>query len=205
MDRGDQTRARSTWVRLNLKWYPYAIAGIVSLLAFTQSGLHPALGLLPVIPAIPHADRAFGIFAEAETHLHDILNQIEHALQIPVELILFLFGLVNAGVAFAALAEPTWLVLGGLVIGKPVGIFLFGLVAARLLRLGLPEGMRVADLFIVGIVAAMGFTVALFFAAAAFDPGPVQDAAKIGAFFSLGAAILAIALGKLLRVQKRRA
>ena len=47
--------------------------------------------------------------------------------------------------------------------------------------------------------------VALFFAAAAFDPGPVQDAAKIGAFFSLGAAILAIALGKLLRVQKRRA
>lgn len=205
MDRGDQTRARSTWVRLHLKWYPYAIAGIVSLLAFTQSGLHPALGLLPVIPAIPHADRAFGIFAEAETHLHDILNQIEHALQIPVELILFLFGLVNAGVAFAALAEPTWLVLGGLVIGKPVGIFLFGLVAARLLRLGLPDGMRVADLFIVGIVAAMGFTVALFFAAAAFDPGPVQDAAKIGAFFSLGAAILAIALGKLLRVQKRRA
>ncbi|MEC7764351.1 MAG: Na+/H+ antiporter NhaA [Pseudomonadota bacterium] len=205
MDRGDQTRARSTWVRLNLKWYPYVIAGLISLVAFTQSGLHPALGLLPIIPAIPHADRAFGIFAEAETHLHDVLNQIEHALQIPVEVILFLFGLVNAGVVLTAVAEPTWLVLGGLVIGKPLGVVLFGLVAARLLRLGLPEGMRVADLMIVGLVAGIGFTVALFFAAVAFDPGPLQDAAKIGALFSLVAALAAVVAGKLLKVEKRGA
>lgn len=205
MDRGDQSRARSTWVRLHLKWYPYVIAGLISLVAFTQSGLHPALGLLPIIPAIPHADRAFGIFAEAETHLHDILNQIEHALQIPVEVILFLFGLVNAGVVFTALGEPTWLVLGGLLIGKPIGVVVFGLIAARVFRFGLPDGMRVADLVIVGLVAAIGFTVALFFAAVAFDPGPVQDAAKIGALLSLLAALAALVAGKLLKVEKRDA
>jgi NhaA family Na+:H+ antiporter len=119
--------------------------------------------------------------------------------------ILFLFGLVNAGVVFTALAEPTWLVLGGLVIGKPIGVVLFGLIAARLLRFGLPEGMRVAELFIVGLVAGIGFTVALFFAAVAFDPGPVQDAAKIGALFSLVAALAALVAGKLLKVEKRGA
>lgn len=203
LDRGDQTRARSTWVRTRLRWYPYAIAGIVSLLAFTQSGLHPALGLLPVIPAIPHADRAFGIFAEAERHLHDILNEMEHGLTVPVEVILFLFGLVNAGVAFTAIGSPTWLVLGGLVIGKPVGVFLFGAFAAVVLRLGLPGGMRLADLVVIGFVAAIGFTVSLFVASVAFDPGLVRDAAKMGALFSFGAMFLALIAGKLLRVQKQ--
>lgn len=203
MDRGDQTRARSTWVRLRLKWYPYAIAGLVSLFAFTQSGLHPALGLLPVIPAIPHADRAFGIFAEAESHLHDILNDFERALQAPVELILLFFGLVNAGVVFSAVAEPTWLVFGGLALGKPVGIFLMGLLAARLLKLGLPQGMRLADLAVVGCVASIGFTVSLFVASVAFEPGPLLDAAKMGALFSSVAIFVSLAAGRLLRVKKQ--
>jgi NhaA family Na+:H+ antiporter len=205
LDRGDQTRPRSTWVRLRLSWYPYAVAGLVSLFAFTQSGLHPALGLLPIIPALPHADRAFGLFAEAEKHLHDVLNEAEHALQIPVEIVLFLFGLVNAGVVVTAMGAPTWPVFAGLVIGKPLGIALMGLVAARLLGLGLPDGMRSADLVIVGLVAAIGFTVSLVFAAAAFDPGPVQDAAKLGTLLSLVALPVALMAGRLLRVQKREA
>ncbi|MAM62534.1 Na+/H+ antiporter NhaA [Maritimibacter sp. UBA3975] len=203
LDRGDQNRPRSTWVRLHLSWYPYAVAGLVSLFAFTQSGLHPALALLPLIPALPHADRAFGIFAEAETHLHDVLNEAEHALQVPVEVILFLFGLVNAGVVVTAIGAPTWLVLGGLLLGKPVGIALAGLLAARVFGLGLPDGMRTADLVVVGLVAAIGFTVSLFFAAVAFDPGPVQEAAKMGALFSFVAVIAALVAGKLLRVEKR--
>lgn len=205
MDRGKQHRPSSTWVRRNLRWLPYAIAGLVSLFAFTQSGLHPALGILPIIPAIPHADRAFGIFAEAETHLHDVLNAMEHSLKIPVEIILFFFGLANAGVTFSSISEPTWLVLGGLIIGKPLGIFIFGVLAAHVLRLGLPQGMRTIDLVVIGFVAAIGFTVALFVASVAFDPGPVQDAAKMGALFSFGAVFLSIIVGKLTRVEKQNA
>lgn len=203
MDRGDQMRRRSTWVRKHLRWYPYALAGLISLFAFTQSGLHPALGLLPVIPAIPHADRAFGVFADAERHLHDILNQMQHALTIPVEIILFVFGLVNAGVAFAAISGPSWPVLGGLVIGKPLGIFLFGAFAAHVLRLGLPEGMRTVDLVVIGFTAAIGFTFALFMAGVAFEPGEVRDAAKWGALLSFGAVIPAILLGQLSGIRKQ--
>lgn len=205
LDRGDQLRTRSTWVRKKLSFWPYLIAGCLSWYGFQESGLHPALGLLPIVPTIPHADRAFGLFADAERHLHDLLNEIEHALKVPVEIILGLFGLLNAGVVFSSIGPATWLVLGGLLIGKPVGIFLFGWLAARPFRLGLPEGMRVMDLVVVGCVAAIGFTVSLFVASVAFDAGPIQDAAKMGALFSFFAAVVSILVGKLLRVEKKDA
>ncbi|MCH2078480.1 MAG: Na+/H+ antiporter NhaA [Rhodobacteraceae bacterium] len=203
MDRGKQDRPTSTWVRKTLNFWPYLIAACLSWYGFMMSGLHPALGLLPIVPTIPHADRDFGIFAQAETHMTDLLNQIEHALKAPVEVVLFFFGLLNAGVAFSSMGDATWLVLAGLIIGKPVGILIFGWFAARPLGLGIPEGMRIVDLIVIGFVAAIGFTVSLFVAAVAFDAGPVQDAAKMGALFSFGAAILSIIAGKVLRVQKQ--
>lgn len=202
LDRGNQLRPVSTWVRVKLSFWPYLIAGCLSWFGFQEAGIHPALGLLPIVPTIPHADRAFGIFAEAEQYLTDLLNWIEHRLKLPVEVVLFFFGLLNAGVEFSAISEPTWLVLAGLIIGKPVGILLFGWFAARVLGLGLPQGMRISDLVVIGCVAAIGFTVALFVASVAFPAGPVQDAAKMGALLSFGAAILSLAAGKLFRVEK---
>ncbi len=202
MDRGKQDRPNSTFIRQKLAFWPYAIAGCISWYGFMRSGLHPALGLLPIVPTIPHADRAFGLFASAEEHLTDMLNKIEHALKAPVEVVLLFFGLLNAGVAFSAIGEATWLVLAGLIIGKPIGILLFGWLAARVFKLGLPEGMRIIDLVVIGCIAAIGFTVSLFVASVAFDAGPVQDAAKMGALFSFFAAGIAIIAGKITRVQK---
>lgn len=205
MDRGDQLRTRSTFVRRVFSFWPYAIAGCLSWYGFQESGLHPALGLLPIVPAIPHADRAFGIFADAERHLHDLLNEMEHALKYPVEIILGMFGLLNAGVEMSAMGSATWLVLLGLVVGKPLGIFLFGYIAARPLGLGLPDGMRISDLVVIGCVAAIGFTVSLFVASVAFDAGPIQDAAKMGALLSFFAAVISFIAGKVLKVQKKEA
>jgi len=202
-DVGNDARPHSTWVRKKLSFWPYLAAGCLSWYGFQESGLHPALGLLPVVPTLPHADRAFGIFAEAEQYLTDLLNHAEHLLKHPVEIVLFFFGLMNAGVEFSAISAPTWLVLAGLLVGKPMGILLFGWLAAGPMGLGLPVGMRVADLFVVGCVAAIGFTVSIFIASVAFDGGPVQDAAKMGAFFSFAAAIISIVAGKLTKVEKR--
>lgn len=205
LDRGDQLRVRSTWVRHTLGFWPYLLAACLSWYGFQESGLHPALGLLPIVPTIPHADRAFGIFSEAEQYLTDLLNHIEHLLKHPVEIVLFFFGLLNAGVQISSIGEPTWLVLAGLMIGKPVGIFLFGWVAAGPMRLGLPHGMRTVDLLVIGCIAAIGFTVSVFIASVAFDPGPVLDAAKMGAVFSFAAAIVAVIAGWLSGVRKQRA
>jgi len=203
LDGQNPLKPASTWVRRYLSFWPYAIAGAISWYAFQRAGIHPALGLLPIVPTIPHADRAFGVFAEAEQHLSDLLNQMEHALQVPVEVVLFFFGLANAGIAISSVSEPTALVLLGLMVGKPLGILAFGWFAARVLRLGLPEGMRIADLVVVGCVAAIGFTVALFVATVAFKSGPVQDAAKMGALLSFGAAVVAVLAGRIFKVKKR--
>ena len=60
-----------------------------------------------------------------------------------------------------------------------------------------------SDLVVIGFVAAIGFTVALFVAGVAFPPGAEQDAAKMGALFSFGAAALAIIAGKVMKVERR--
>lgn len=209
LDRGNQLRPRSTWVREKLSFWPYLIAGALSWYGFQEAGIHPALGLLPVVVTIPHADRAFGIFSEAEQYLTDLLNHCEHILKHPVEIVLFFFGLLNAGVEFSSIGSPTWLVLAGLLIGKPLGVLLFGWVAAKPMKLGLPSGMRIIDLFVIGCVAAIGFTVSLFIASVAFDGSvmlgdiPVQDAAKMGALLSFFAAVVSIVAGKMTGVEKQ--
>lgn len=208
-DGANPARPASSFVRKSLSYWPYLIAGAASWYGFQQAGIHPALGLLPIVATIPHADRDFGFFAPGEDDQPDLLNHIEHLIKAPVQFVLFLFGLLNAGVAFSAIGSPTWLVLAGLMIGKPLGITLFGWFAAGPMRLGLPQGMRTVDLFVVGCVAAIGFTVSLFIASVAFPASAmlgdisVQDAAKMGALFSFGAAITALLAGRLTKVVKQ--
>ena len=202
MDNGDASRPVSSKVRSRFGFWPYLIAGCASWYGFQQAGIHPALGLLPVIPAIPHADSGFGLFGDGQEQKYDLLNDIEHSLKPPVEVILMLFGFANAGVVFSSMGDATWLVLAGLIVGKPIGILLLGFLAASVFRLGLPEGMRIIDLLIIGFVAAIGFTVSLFISAVAFPPGDVQDAAKMGALFSFGAVFLSILVAKIIGVKK---
>ena len=79
--------ASETARRRGLAIWPYIIAGVISFVGVAAAGLPPALGLLPVIPAIPHADRSFGLFAEAEEFLHDPLNRLAHLLVRPLALV----------------------------------------------------------------------------------------------------------------------
>ena len=192
-----------------LRWHsfwPYLlIAGSISWAGFALAGLHPALGLLPIIPTLPHAHVDTGLFDWGRLERHDTLSAFEHWWKNPVELILGAFGLLNAGVLLSAVDTPTYLVLGGLLLGKPLGIWGLGMLAARGMGFGLPGGMKPRELLVVGFAAAIGFTVALFVATVAFPPGATQDAAKMGALASFGAAALTWGLGKLLRVEKRTA
>jgi Na+:H+ antiporter, NhaA family len=185
-------------------FWPYLLGpGLISWVGFTQAGLHPALGLLPIIVTLPHAASDEGIFNWRELDKHDTLNEFEHWWKNPVELVLGLFGLLNAGVVFSAMGDVTWLVLAGLLIGKPLGIWLCAMFAAKTLKFGLPEGMDGKDVLVLGFAAGIGFTVALFVATVAFPGGTVvQGAAKMGALFSFGAAILTIVAGKVMGIKK---
>ena len=202
LDGGQAHRPASSKARQYFGVWPYAIAGMASWYGFQEAGIHPALGLLPIVVTLPHADHKFGVFGKGKAFAHDLLNDTEHALKMPVEVILMLFGFANAGVVFSAIGEATWLVLAGLIVGKPLGVLAFGAVAVSILGFGLPKHMRVIDLLIIGFIAAIGFTVSLFISAVAFAPGPVQDAAKMGALFSFGAVFLSIGVAKMIGVKK---
>lgn len=91
------------------------------------------------------------------------------------------------------------MVLAAILVGKPLGITLSALVAT-MTGLHLPAGLLRRDLVVVGLTAAIGFTVALFFATAAFPPGMTLAEANLGALFSLSAAVLGPAAAWAMRV-----
>lgn len=188
--------------RPTLNFWPYILgAGIVSWIAFYRGGLHPALALVPIIPFVPHAQWDPGLFVEAP-EAHDTLNEFEHWWKLPVQGVLFFFGLVNAGVAVTSAGPGTWIVLTAILLGKPLGIVsstALG-VAAGLHK---PAGVTWRDMTVLGVVAAIGFTVALFFATAAFPPGDLLDETKMGALLSFSASLIAIGAALVLRVEKQ--
>lgn len=113
------------------------------------------------------------------------------------------FALANAGVAVSggALDAASWSVVAavavGLIVGKPVGILLASWLTLRL-RIGtLPAGMTLRHLVVLGVVAGVGFTMALFIAQLAFTDPSLLAAAKLGVLAaSGGAAVLALVLGR---------
>lgn len=192
-------------MRLQSFWWYLLIPGVMSWFSFYFAGIHAALGLVPIIPCLPHAHTDLGLFAREELHRNDTLNEFEHWWKNPVELILGLFGLCNAGVAFGNVGSATVLVLVGLIIGKPLGITLFTWIAEKVFHLEVPAGMSYRHVITLGAIAGIGFTVALFVSEAAFPAGqfdPVlRDAVKMGALASFFAAVVAFIVARVLGVK----
>jgi len=112
-----------------------------------------------------------------------------------VDLGLFFFAFTRAGVTLADVGPLTWLVLGSLVVGKTAGIGAFGWLAARL-GFPLPARMEGRDVWLAGYVAALGLTVALFVASAAFVDPVLLGEAKMGALLSGAVGLTAVAFAR---------
>jgi NhaA family Na+:H+ antiporter len=185
-------------------FWPYAFgSGALAWTGMYLGGLHPALALVPIVPLMPHAKRDLGIFDDREPHRPDTLSQFEHAFKVPVQFVLFLFGLVNAGVPLTAVGTVTWAVLAALLIGKPLGI-VGATRIAQSFGFERAPGLDYRTMLVVGMAAGIGFTVALFFTSAAFPSGPILDAAKMGALLSFLAMPLTIMVSILLGVRRAR-
>ena len=120
------------------------------------------------------------------------------------------FALANAGVALALPAADgaaRSVLLGiavGLLVGKPLGVVGAALVALRLGVAKLPVGIGVRHLFVLGAVAGIGFTMALFIGQLAFSEPALLDSAKLGIVIASGvAAVAALVLGRLLLSDKQ--
>jgi NhaA family Na+:H+ antiporter len=101
-------------------------------------------------------------------------------------LVLPLFALASAGVALSAaqleqaLASPIALgVFLGLVVGKAVGITVFSFLAVKSKIAGMADGLTWAGISGVGILAGVGFTVALFISGLSFADEALVASAKV--------------------------
>lgn len=185
--------------RRGLMLWPYVLAGAISFIGVAAAGLPPALGLLPVIPAIPHAERSFGFFAEAENFLHDPLNRMAHLLVRPLAIVLFLFGLTRGGIDLAAFAPTTFTTLAAFWVGKPLGFLLGRMIAAQITGRSLPEGIRLRELLLIALLLGVGFTVPVLALDTALPGGGMAEAARLGLALSLLAGAAALLLARATR------
>ena len=126
-----------------------------------------------------------------------------------------LFALANAGVTLEGVdlnldgAQAVTLgVLLALVVGKPLGVVAASWLAVRLGWCSLPQGVTWSGVWLVGLLAGIGFTMSIFIANLAFADPNLLGAAKLGVLLaSLVAATLGLAWGCLLarRVHRQSA
>ena len=116
------------------------------------------------------------------------LIRIEHALHgIVAFAIMPIFALANAGVSLSgddmrdALGSSITLgIVLGLALGKPIGVTAFAWLAVRMGMATLPRGVSWRMIAATGVLAGIGFTMALFIAGLAFVDPELLEAAKFG-------------------------
>jgi Na+:H+ antiporter, NhaA family len=129
------------------------------------------------------------------------LQRLEHSLNSWVALIILpLFALANGGVVLgevdmvAALTHPiTMGVSLGLIAGKPIGIFLFTLLASKIMRAPLSKGVTWFHIGGASILAGIGFTMSIFIGGLSFTNPDYLELSKFGIIFgSLVSAVLGL-------------
>lgn len=187
-----------------MNWVPYIFAGgTLCWWGLYSAHLHPALALVFVVPFLPGPKQDLGLFVDDEDythgHVHSPLENFEHSLKLFVDLGLFFFALVNAGVAFGEINGLSWIIVASLIAGKVVGITGFSWFAQKI-GFPLPSGMNMKHLIVTSCVAGLGLTVALFVCGQAFVDPSLQAAAKMGAVFSVAAGAVGFIAKRLLGI-----
>ncbi len=213
-----------------LLWYGMLRAGVHPTLAGVVLGLMtPAAAWFGPAGLIAAARDAIDVVGREEQKADDLLSPLAdlgvarreavsptvrlQALLHPwvAFLIMPTFALANAGVRIdlealrvpGAAAAAVGIVLG-LVVGKPLGILLATVLVVRAGWCALPRGVTWSGVLVVGLVAGIGFTMAIFVAGLAFADPAILAAAKLGVLVASAlAAVLGLVVGVL--VLPRRA
>ena len=202
----------------------YVVLGIGVWFALLESGVHAtlagvAIGLLaPAAPLLKEeVARGYATDALQDRHLDadelarmrflmkesvSVVERLQSTLHpVSAYVVLPVFALANAGVELGAIGkvftEPVGLgIILGLVLGKPIGIFLASFAAVRLGLGRLPEDTSWPMVLGLGAVGGIGFTVSIFIAGLSF-PGAdlLTEEAKIAILLaSLLAAVVGVVL-----------
>ena len=159
----------------------YAIIGSILWASVLKSGVHATLAGVIIGFAIPLRGK------NGETPLY----HLEHILAPWCSFVILpLFAFSNAGVSFEGMSIekltsplPLGITLG-LIIGKPVGVFLFSYASVLLKFAKLPEGVNFKQIFAIAVLCGIGFTMSVFIATLAF--GNTQSEENLLSMAQLG-------------------
>lgn len=165
---------------LDEREYPSIVAKILS--AFSASGGGRRSPILD-----DSRTEAILSIEQASEDVEPCLQRMERNLHPWVSfLILPVFALANAGIVFdlailRGLGSSLSVgIMIGLLLGKPVGILLFSILAIRLKWAGMPSEASLVQIIGVGILAGIGFTMSIFIAGLAFADAATLAQAKLG-------------------------
>jgi len=166
--------------KYNIKIFlPYLIVGLF-LWDFTHnSGIHATIAGVLLALTIPHRKKEKDF---------SLLLKIEHAISPYVAFgIMPIFAFANAGVSLEGLSFSSLLnkvplgILLGLFVGKQLGVFVFSYASIKLKIAQMPNNSNWFNLYGVGILTGIGFTMSLFVGNLAFvDNVQYMDGVKIG-------------------------
>ena len=131
-----------------------------------------------------------------------LLHRLESRLHPIVTFVIMpVFALANAGVALdfhsivsGGISTVTAGIFFGLLVGKPVGIFLFSFLSIKLKLAARPIGVTWKQMASIGILGGIGFTMSIFINNLAFASPELVDIGKISILMtSAGAALLGLA------------
>ncbi|HIY76305.1 MAG TPA: Na+/H+ antiporter NhaA [Candidatus Sphingobacterium stercorigallinarum] len=156
----------------------YIIPGLFMWYFIHHSGIHATIAGVLTAVTIPLTVKGKGRNASP-------LLKLEHGLVVPVNfLIVPLFALANTNIRFEdgmleGLASPLGVgIILGLVLGKPIGVFLMTKLAI-VLRIGsMPQGASWMQIIGIGLLAGIGFTMSIFIALLSFSDASMIAEAK---------------------------
>ena len=171
-------------LRIHSFW-PYAIGGIAMWYFMLHSGIHATIAGVLLAFALP--------FGKGDKT--SISYRWQRELHFPVGFIILpLFALANTALPLSGSIGTTLLdssslgIILGLVIGKPLGIFLFAYGTTQLGWSHLPSDMKWKHLFGAGILGGIGFTMSIFISLLAFQDEANIEGAKLAILLASTAA-----------------
>ena len=166
----------------------YVLLGVALWVAVLKSGVHATLAGVLIAWCVPVRDAAG----------RPVLERVEKDLHVPVAFaILPLFAFANAGLSLAGLnaqdlVNPVALgVIGGLVLGNPIGILLFTGLGVATGVAKLPPHVTWRQMTGVAFLCGIGFTMSLFIAGLAFEHGDTAYFGQVRLAILAGSALAA--------------
>jgi Na+:H+ antiporter, NhaA family len=145
---------------------PYLLGGCVMWYFMLHSGVHATITGVLLAFVIPFGDG----------NKATVSYKLQHFLHKPVAyLILPLFAMANTALPIATnfhdylFDDESLGIIFGLMIGKPLGVFLFSFVAVALSLCTLPKDLRWSTIIGAGFLGGIGFTMSIFITLLAFD------------------------------------